>query len=162
MSQFKPLPPIQELQQAFDYDPETGIFRNKYTRSSTAVKGAVAGKLRQDGYISLTLNRRQMPAARVAWYLMTGFDPMERKVDHRDRVRNHNWFKNLRLGTQKQNTGNRLARGWRRTRCGNYSALIGVDGKSVHLGTFKTPEEAHEVYKAKHIELHGSFSPYFQ
>jgi hypothetical protein len=160
MSQFKPLPPIQELQQVFDYDPVTGIFRNKYTRSSRAVKGAVAGKLRQDGYISLTYKRRQMPAARVAWYVMTGVDPMERLVDHRDRVRNNNSFQNLRLCTQRQNTTNRLAKGWCVRIDGHYDAQILVDRSIIWLGRFNTPEEAHEVYVAKHVEIHGEFSPY--
>ena len=137
MSQFRPLPPIQELQQAFDYDPVTGIFRNKYTRCSRAVQGAIAGKVKQDGYLCLTFKRRQLTATRVAWYLMTGFDPLNRQVDHKDRDRTNNAFHNLRLATPSQNSVNRLQPGWWR----------------------KPPKQLHE-HVAKHIEIHGEFSPY--
>ncbi len=162
MSQFKPLPPIQELQQAFDYDPATGIFRNKYTRSSKAVKGAIAGCKSTKNYIYIQYNWRMLRANRLAWYLVTGNDPLDKKVDHADRNPFNNAFSNLRLATDLQNQGNRLAKGWRRTPKGRYKAVIKIGPDRVYLGTFDTKEEAHAVYKAKHIEIHGSFSPYFQ
>ena len=64
MSQFKPLPPIQELQQAFDYDPVTGIFRNKYRRGARALKGSLAGSVKgSTGY--LFLSSQEEPDQRV-------------------------------------------------------------------------------------------------
>ena len=95
MSQFKPLPPIQELQQAFDYDPATGIFRNKYKRGSSK-RGSQAGSTDRKGYVVLTYRRRKITAGRMAWYLSTGVDPMEKQVDHKDRVRSNNALSNLR------------------------------------------------------------------
>ena len=41
-------------------------------------------------------------------------------------------------------------------------AQIVINYKKQYLGTFPTPEEAHEAYKAKHLELHGEFSIYFK
>ena len=161
MSQFKPLPPIQELQQAFDYDPATGIFISKRSRGSLKA-GSRTGTPNNRGYIQIMLNSRYLTAHRVAWYLMTGDDPMDRLVDHRDRIPGHNWFSNLRIATSSQNQGNRIAKGWCRTNRGYYQVDIAIDGVRVWLGDYSTPEEAHEVYKAKHIEVHGSFSPYFQ
>ena len=161
MSQFKPLPPIQELQQAFDYDPATGIFRNKYTRNNKTKSGSVAGYAENTGYVRLALHNRRMQAHRVAWYFMTGIDPMSKQIDHIDRVRSNNAWANLRLVTHSQNQVNAPAKGWTRYRS-RYYAQIRIDGALVSLGGYGTPEEAHEVYKAKHIELHGSFSPYFQ
>ena len=159
MSQFKPLPPIQELQQAFDYDPATGIFRNKYTRGSRAKQGGITGTVNKNGYLVLTHKRRLFRASRLAWYLMTGVDPLELNVDHIDKNTINNAFSNLRLATTRQNQGNRLAKGW--TRIGNrYQVQIRIGEKQVHVGLYATPEEAHEVYVAKHIELHGQFSPY--
>ena len=164
MSQFKPLPPIQELQQAFDYDPATGMFTSKQSRGSLKVGDPVGTPSYAPGNrpsrICFTLNRRVFSAHRVAWYLMTGNDPLNRKVDHEDRNPFNNAFSNLRLATDLQNSGNRLAKGWHRTPHGRYHAQIAMYGKSVYLGSFTTPEEAHEVYVAKHIEIHGEFSPY--
>lgn len=37
---------------------------------------------------------------------------------------------------------------------------IRFKGKNLYLGTFDTPEEAHQAYRQKHIELHGEKSPY--
>lgn len=36
-----------------------------------------------------------------------------------------------------------------------FQALIRHNGKQHYLGTFLTPEEAHEAYKARYEELHG-------
>lgn len=161
MSQFKPLPPIQELHQAFAYDPGTGIFSNKYTRNSNTKSGATAGHIDHKGYVRLALHGRRMQAHRVAWYFMTGVDPMTNQIDHIDRVRANNSWSNLRLATQTQNQHNAISRGW--TRYGNrYYAQIRIDGALISLGGYGTPEEAHEVYKAKHTQVHGTFSPYFQ
>ena len=161
MSQFKPLPPIQELQKAFAYDPATGLFTRKQSRGSSKA-GTITGAVNSEGYIQLCYNKRLMKASRVAWLFMTGVDPMERLVEHKDRNPLHNWWNNLRLATSLQNSANRLAKGWARLPNGRYRAHIYVKGKLLTLGAYGTPEEAHEVYKAKHIEIHGSFSPYFQ
>lgn len=37
-----------------------------------------------------------------------------------------------------------------------FQAFIGHAGKSRYIGTFLTPEEAHEAYKARFEELHGA------
>ena len=166
MSQFKPLPPIQELQQAFAYDPATGLFTSKQSRGSVKIGDPVGTPSYKKGNkpdrICFMLDRRMLSAHRVAWYLMTGNDPLSKKIDHEDRNPFNNAFSNLRLATSKQNQGNRLAKGWHRTPHGRYHVQIAIGGKNVYLGSFTTPEEANEIYKAKHIEVHGSFSPYFQ
>lgn len=38
---------------------------------------------------------------------------------------------------------------------------IRFNTKQIYLGSFDTPEEAHEAYKQKHIEFYGSDSEYF-
>jgi len=159
MSQFKPLPPLAELQDAFAYDPGTGLFTSKHARGSLKAGDSV-GTLNPKGHVQMVLKGRLLSAHRVAWYLMTGLDPVDSLVDHKDRVPSHNWFSNLRVATCIQNQGNRLAKGWVCTRSGMYQAQISIGGVMVYLGNYATPEEAHDVYKAKHIEVHGSFSPY--
>jgi len=159
MSQFKPLPPLEELQQAFAYNPETGLFVSKVSRGSVKA-GAPVGTLNKNGRVQMMLNRRLLAAHRVAWYLMTGSDPLDALVDHEDRIPSHNWFSNLRLATHKQNQGNRKSYGVSRYR-NKFRAVISIDNEQIILGTFNTAEEAHKVYVNKHIEIHGSFSPYF-
>ena len=44
------------------------------------------------------------------------------------------------------------------TRAGSkYQAQINKDRKYYYLGLFNTPEEAHEVYKAKAVGLYGEY-----
>ena len=157
MSQFKPLPPLAELQDRFAYDPDTGIFCNTYTRSSNAKKGAVTGSLHyQRGVphcVYLQISKRRFMAHRVAHYLMTGVDPLSKEVDHIDRNPFNNKFSNLRLANDRQNSANnsRRAKGWVRYK-DRFYAQIRINNKLLSLGGYSTPEEAHEVYKAKHIQ----------
>jgi len=41
-----------------------------------------------------------------------------------------------------------------------WAAQIKHNGKSIHLGTFKTPEEAHLAYQRAANKLHGRFKNY--
>lgn len=40
---------------------------------------------------------------------------------------------------------------------GTYRAYISVDGKQISLGSYKTPQEAYQVYKDKALELYGTY-----
>lgn len=51
--------------------------------------------------------------------------------------------------------GRELPKGVGRTKYGTYKARIMYDRKSIYLGSYATPEEAHEVYRAKALELFG-------
>ena len=39
-----------------------------------------------------------------------------------------------------------------------WNAKITYQGKKIHLGSYDIPEEAHEAYKSKAIELYGEFA----
>lgn len=73
------------------------------------------------------------------------------RIDHIDRDRLNNKRNNLRAATHQQDLINRYLNNkhkftgvWKN---GNrYSAHIRINGKQTHLGTFDTPEEAHEAY----------------
>lgn len=87
-------------------------------------------------------------------------------VDHIDRNGLNNERSNLRLcnnsqnqyNTSKKKNSKQKYKGVRETRYGTYEARIRANGKRLHLGTFKTIEEAVEVYNAKARELHGEFA----
>lgn len=102
-------------------------------------------------------------------------DPLH--VDHKDHDGLNNTRENLRVCTRSQNTANQkgsskkgLPRGVQTVLRGEnkhityYMATIRcpVTRKRLYLGTRKTVEDAHALYRAKHAELHGEFSPYHQ
>lgn len=87
-------------------------------------------------------------------------------VDHIDGDGLNNCRSNLRLATLSQNNIN--SRGNRRNKsgyrgvsfnrnCKLWVAFLGIGGKQVNLGYFKTPEEAYEAYKRKAKEVYGDF-----
>lgn len=158
MSQFKPLPPLEELKEAFAYDPDTGLFTHKTSRPSIR-KGEIAGHVGNNGYCRISFKRERFLAHRWAWLFLTGNDPADLQVDHIDRVRNHNWISNLRLTTQGPNRANSISKGW--TKKGSrFRAQIRIADKVTFLGSYKTSEEASAVFQQRHIEEYGDFSPY--
>jgi len=87
-------------------------------------------------------------------------------VDHIDRDKLNNNISNLRWATKAENNVNAVrpapASGFRGVhmpiRCTRYSADIRHNGKSIVIGYYDTPEEAHEAYKSKAKELFGEFA----
>ena len=159
MAQSKPLPPLEELQAAFEYDPASGLFfrKNCYYKSKN---GSVAGSLASTGYIEMCLNRQRFLAHRAAIYMHTEIDPYPLQVDHIDHNKTNNRLSNLRVGTHTQNAANREAKGWRLTAYGKYQARIRIKGNSVSLGNFDTCQEAEAVYQAKALEVRGEWCYY--
>lgn len=147
MTKFKPLPPIEELQEAFDYDLETGLFTHAKYKCGRALKGMAAGSLNKKGYVIIQHNRRLLKAHRMAWLLITGEDPKEYQIDHIDRNRSNNRAANLRLATPKENRMNTEIKGY--TKIGKrYRAQRWLNGQMIHLGMFDTSIEAASAYRA--------------
>lgn len=158
----------ERLLELINYDPETGLVISKYTNfNKTRVKGEVLGCLQKTtGYLIFNLERKLYTAHTIAWFYMTKEWP-DRNVDHKDRVKTNNRWDNLRLATPGQNQGNGK---WPVGITGytgahpyksQFRAVIKFKGIAYTLGKYDTPQEAHEVYKKKHIELHGKFSIYY-
>lgn len=143
--------------QLFDYDAETGIFRNRVTRSHNALQGAVVGYFDKDGYVQMGIGKRKLKAHRLAWLYVYGEWP-SLDIDHINGVRSDNRIANLRVVSKSQNQRNRFAVQKNNTtgfhgvsRFQNYyRARIRVAGRELHLGLYRTPELAAEAYlKAK-------------
>jgi hypothetical protein len=98
--------------------------------------------------------------------LVTGFKyPL---VDHADRDTFDNRIVNLRASSKSLNSANsvvsyrEIPRGVIKTPQGRFQSRVVKDKKVIHLGTFDTKEEAHEVYKQKHLELFKQHSIYYK
>jgi hypothetical protein len=86
-------------------------------------------------------------------------------IDHKNRDPLDNTRENLRLCTSAQNAQNRAKRCDSKQRYkgaykkkNRYVAVISIDGKKKHLGSFLTEKEAAEAYNKKAIEIHGEFA----
>ena len=161
MAKFRPLPPLAELREAFDYDPETGVLTRRASVQNPQLVGKPAGWLTPTGYIYVRVcGKKAWPAHRIIWYLVTEEDPQDFDIDHIDQCKSNNKFSNLRKATRSQNRSNHSQRGWGfHKKTGKYQAYICQDGKQFYLGLFLTAEEARAAYDAKAVELRGEFAP---
>jgi len=76
-------------------------------------------------------------------------------TDHIDNNTLNNCLSNLRSVTIQQNLFNQgRARGFSKLGEGRYRACIMLNKKFVHLGIFKTPQEARQAYLKAKLELH--------
>lgn len=156
----------ERLKELFDYNPMTGDFVRKVSRSGPkAHVGSVAGCDNGQGYIRIYVDGKPYKAHRLAWLYVHGSMPKE--IDHKNLNRSDNRIANLRA----------VSRGQNRTNCGAYknntSGLKGVslykpngkwkaqiqkDGKKLALGYFDTKEEAHSAYVNAASRMFGEFA----
>lgn len=149
---------VDYLKDKYFHDPETGkVFRRQHEVGTVAGKGAVLG-----------IKNRNYQLHRIIWALHYGEIP-DGLIDHIDGNPFNNKISNLRIATHSQNQMNRKRQSNNQSgfkgvsvQGGNrkfpYRASIMANGKRVGLGTFKTPEEAHEAYCQAAVKMHGSFA----
>lgn len=152
----------EQLQSILDYAAESGVFTWKVRRGNV-LQGRAAGYLRDDGYITIRINRRHYRAHRLAWLWMHGEWPTD-DIDHIDGNPANNAIDNLRTVSPGENLQNmRRARSdnncgllgvaWQKS-CKLWRAQIRVNGQRIHIGYFKDAESAHAAYLAKKREVH--------
>jgi hypothetical protein len=155
---------VERLRQQLDYDKVTGIFRWKDGRSNTTV-GEVAGGGTPGRYWRVCLDGKRYYGHRLAWFYVYGDWPEQ--IDHVDLNRQNNAISNLRLATNSQNQWNRTKdkkntsgfKGVRKHNCNDcYSARITIKKHSIHIGCFKTAEEAHQAYINAAKTYYGEFA----
>jgi hypothetical protein len=90
-----------------------------------------------------------------------------REGDHENHDTLDNTDKNLRIATHGQNMINRRASSSRKNDHGFKgvqvqgscsSAKVTVNGKQIYLGSCRTPEAAHELYREGARKYHGDFA----
>jgi hypothetical protein len=147
-----------DIKDYIDYDPEAGILtrKKKYSIYSNYKIGDVLRTTNGNGYIHFYLANKNYLGHRVAWYLYHGEWPKD-QIDHVDHDATNNKIKNLRAATQSENNMNRglfsrihcLPKGVYLTtsKASPYKSSIRLNKKFIHLGYFKTVEEASEAYE---------------
>jgi hypothetical protein len=164
MKTIKPLPPIEKLKELLYYEPDTGLFRWKFSRPRGQAN-SVAGSLHSKGYIDVTINKKHFKAHRLAWALYYNQDPGGMQIDHIDENKSNNKIINLRLAGHRENganfgaqKNNKLGVKGINYEKGKFRARIKRNGKQYHLGCYDTIEEASNVYWAAAEELFGEFA----
>lgn len=145
---------VERVRELLDYNPDTGDFH---------WKPRPAGHKRKSGYVSIHIDGCEIKAHQLAWFLTTGEWP-ETLIDHINGDPSDNRISNLRDGTAKLNAEN-MRRAAARSRSkllgvtwheknAKWQAEISVSGKKHYLGTYDTPEEAHQAYLEAKRRMH--------
>lgn len=100
----RPLPSVEQILAAFDYDAEISVFFYKPHPRSRAKR--LAAGLVAHGYIRVPMLGHSWPAHRLIWKLHTGSDPIG-LIDHINGVRYDNRIGNLRDVSAQVNNLNR-------------------------------------------------------
>lgn len=153
----------KRLREVLHYNPATGLFHWKVSRGGVT-KGGVAGRVHDNGYVRISVDKKRYYAHRLVFLFMEGEFPPE-QVDHINMHRADNRWSNLRKASVSENMHNRNIRrhssvgvkGVSKNKSG-YSARIRVDKNSIYLGNFKTKEEAGRIYAKAANDLLGKFA----
>lgn len=148
------MPPISFLRARFQYCHESGRLIYRVGVSQRRRAGDEAGFIHRLGYryvkLSFDGQKYQIAAHRIAWALFHNACPStDMEIDHIDRDKLNNKISNLRLVTRRENANNRSIvqrssahPGVSRRKTGYWRAYAYRDGKYIHLGGFKTEQEA--------------------
>ena len=158
---------LNELQQEFSYDPDTGLLIFKTTGRIAGFK-SISGLTAKSQYVFVHFKGRRYPIHRLAFLFMTG--TMPEFVDHIDRNGLNNKWSNLRAITKQLNAVNSDVRvdnvaqlkgvSYRTdpNRFKRWRACVNKDGKQVTVGTYYTALEAGEAYDKAIVELYGEYA----
>ena len=147
------------LKELYTYDKLTGIFTSLVARGRVPKGHQTKGSINAAGYCRLRVDGELHYAHRLAWLYEYGVWPTE-LIDHRNENKGDNRIGNLREATNAKNKQNvtrkpassgvvgAIAKG------DKFISKIKVEGRSVHLGTFDTAEEAGKAYKTARQNLH--------
>ena len=136
-------------------------------RGNNLVKGKEVGSFDGNGYYSAEFEGKRYRNHRIVYFLNTGIDPEEKRVDHIDTNSLNNKISNLRLATQKQNGDNRKKSknntsgvtgvSWCKT-LNKYKPSIRCNGKLLDLGSFIKSEKD----KAVAVRIAAETDPRFK
>jgi hypothetical protein len=161
-----PLPPLDRVKELLDYDQNTGVFVWRAYRGGTAFAGSIAGGINTSGHRQIKIDMQQYVAHRLAWYLVTGKEPVN-EIDHINGNRDDNRYENLREATDAQNAQNRTVQINNKSgvkgvcwypRRSMWNAYITAFGARKTIGYFKSIEEAASARKSYERMLHKEYA----
>jgi HNH endonuclease/AP2 domain len=156
------------LREILHYDPESGELRWLISPRSGQYR-RFGGRPQFTGISRHQDWRAHVRRHRLAFLWMEGRWPME-EIDHANGDKTDNRWSNLREATQSQNTTNartsiRNTSGYRgvsmdrsKPRQKKWRATIEVDGRTISLGYFDTPERAFIAYIFAAWDHFGDFA----
>jgi hypothetical protein len=153
----------EEVKKILDYRPETGelVWRERTARCVQI--GDVAGCVDKQGYITVGIRKKIYKAHRLAWLIKCNDWP-NGLIDHIDGNKSNNRWSNLRLVNETGNSEN-VRRPSKRNQSGfmgvisvngGWRASITVQRKTRYIGTFDTPEKAHQAYLEAKRKFHDA------
>lgn len=130
----------------FTYDPLSGILSNRIHRKG--IRSSGTGTVNNAGYLTVCVDYKKYLVHRIAWLLHFHGWPVG-QIDHINGVRTDNRIDNLREATQLINMRNSRAKPSNKSGVpgvrfhqGKWSGQVRANGKQIHVGTFRTKEEA--------------------
>ena len=147
----RPLPSVEELNNHFIYDAETGDFFRKDN----------GFKYKRNRYYKLAFNGTTYPAHRIAWKMITGADPVN-VIDHIDDDPTNTKFDNLQDITNRENVikgqVNKYAV-YPPHYCGSktihWVARPTINGKKYYLYGYTTEQDAIDAVKQLRLDVTG-------
>lgn len=148
------------------YHPSSGDFVWLQKASCKTVVGTQAGSICPRGYIQIGIDGEKHRAHRLAALYITGAFFSE-DTDHRDTVKHHNWWNNLRPASPSQNgfnvsVGNANTSGiknidWHKG-SQRWRVSMSVKGKYREFGRFKKRSDAVDVCAQALLAFRGDFA----
>lgn len=156
------------LKSILSYDELTGDFAWLVCKGRGVKVGMIAGRKGNDGYVGIGMDGKKYPAHILAWVYSYGSIP-DGQIDHINHNRSDNRLDNLRDVTRKENQRNRTLNknntsGFcgitKTTKSERWQVQVGINGKSVYVGCFKSKDEAvkarDKAYKENNYHInHG-------
>lgn len=140
----------ERLKEILHYNSDTGVFTRLVSSTNRVKVGDMAGSLKKDGYLTITIKTDAYLAHRLAWLYIYGYFP-EYGIDHINRNPSDNRIINLRevsqtcntrnCGNRKHNTSGVKGVGWHK-QSKKWRARIDVFKIQKNLGCYANFQEA--------------------
>ena len=148
---------LSRLKEALSYDKDTGIFTwEQPPKTHPFLKNQVAGTLDANGYRVIRLDGEAYAVGPLAWFYITGEWP-KGQIDHKNRDRDDNRWKNFRDVTASQNQHNRgfTGVGWLKSKR-RWRVTMKLESQSHYGGLHQCFGIAVKARNALKRELHPS------
>lgn len=152
----------QRLREVLQYDADSGIFSRSIAKPGARLGPIASVSSHHKGYLLIRVDGVRYAAHRLVWLHITGMWP-NGQIDHINGRRADNRFCNLRDVDQYANqqnqvqaqANNRLGLRGVHEAHGGFIAQITVRKAKIHLGLFRTAQEASDAYWSGKARLHA-------